>query len=306
MKIRQNFRVMEEAGLEGGGGTLMGGELGAGDTGNVSTPPDITTDTGTSSGIHIPEWMNGMDIEQDLAGDPSLKAIKDVPSLIKSYVHAQRKMGADKTVLPNKDSSNEEWLNLYHKLGLPTEFDNYGVNAPEEAVTSEEFINDFAKLAYENKLLPDQANSLLAFVNEQTKAQMELQQAQQQEMLNEGISRIKEEWGEAFEQNVHKAKLAVKEFGGEELSNYLNETGLGNDPQLIKAFAKMGNAYFKEDNFQGKEKPAYAMAPAEAQEKINNIMGDFDGPYYNGMHPDHKRIVDEVNKLHQILAAKSA
>jgi hypothetical protein len=281
--------------------TLMGGGLG-GDPAPTDPPPAEPAPTD----FVAPEWSNGFEVEQELLSDPSLKAIQDIPSLIKSYVHAQRKMGADKTVLPSKDSSNEEWLSLYHKLGLPTEFDNYGVQAPEEAVTSEDFVNDFSKLAYDNNLLPQQANAMLAFVNEQAKAQADRMQHESQTRLDESIAKIKEEWGDSFDENVHKAKLIVKEFGGEEFSNYLNETGLGNDPQLIKAFAKMGRAYFKEDNFQGKEKPAYAMAPAEASEKINNIMGDFDGPYYNAAHPDHSRIVNEVNKLHQILAAKTA
>jgi hypothetical protein len=307
MKIKTTtFRLMEEAGAEGGGGggTLMGGDFTAPAEPAPEAPP--AEPAPAEGGFTAPSWMEGLEVDAELAGDPSLKAIQDVPSLIKSYVHAQKKMGMDKAVLPTKDSSNEEWMSLYHKLGLPTEFDNYGVEAGEDAATSEEFVNEFAKTAFENNILPQQAQSLLKFVNEQANTQANLLQEQQQEALSNGINAIKEEWGDAFDENVHKAKLAVKEFGGEELSKYLNETGMGNDPQLIKAFSKIGKEFFKEDNFAGGEKPAYAMSPSEAQEKIGKIQGDYNGPYYNSMNPDHKRVVAEVNKLFQIAHAKGA
>lgn len=249
-----------------------------------------------------PEWLSSFEgIDPEIAGDTSLKAIQDVPSLIKSYVHAQRKMGADKVVVPNKNSTNEEWLGFYHKLGLPTEFDAYNVNAPEKSVLKQELAEAFKKTAYENRLLPDQAQAMFDFLNNHTSQEMERMQHSQEEELNQKINGLKEEWGEAFEKNVHTAKLAVNEFGGEDLKAYLNETGLGNDPNIIKVFNEIGKKFFAEDNFQGESKPAYSLSPDEAQQRINEIQGDFNGPYYNSMHPDHKRIVDEVGKLFQML-----
>ena len=145
------------------------------------------------------------------------------------------------------------------------------------------------------------------FISSKTGEQYNSMEEQRAAQTEEGINSLKEEWGEAFEQNVFKAKAAVNEFGGEQLKAYLNETGLGNDPNLIKAFAKIGESFLKEDNFNDQGKPAYAMSPAEAQQKANEIMGQFDGPYYNTSHPDHKRIVDEVNKYFQIIGgAKGA
>ena len=308
MKIKQNFRVMEEANPDGGGGagggTLMGGDITPPAGGTPDPTPTPNPDP--TPAPEAAEWMKGFELDADLSSDPSLKAIQDVPSLIKSYVHAQRKMGSDKTVLPNKDSSNEEWLGLYHKLGMPTEFDKYGVAAGEDAVTTEEFTSEFAKTAFENNILPDQANKMLAFVNEQANAEATRMAEHQAEAKNEGINKIKEEWGDAFDENLHKAKLAVKEFGGDELSNYLNETGMGDDPNLVKVFAKIGKEFFKEDNFVGGDKPAYAMSPQEALAKIGSIQGDMNGAYYNAGNADHKRTVDEVNKLFQIAHAKRA
>lgn len=282
------------------GASNIGDAGSAGSTGSTDQGADNTSNQSLS-----PEWVTGIEgidaLGSDILGDPSLKAIQDVPSLLKSYVHAQKKMGADKVVLPNKNSTNEEWLSLYHKLGLPSEFDSYEVDRGEDSILQDDFYNEFKQMAYENKVLPSQAQALFDFVNSKTNTQYQDMQETQQSKVEEGISGLKEEWGEAFDQNLFKAKAAVNEFGGEDLKNYLNESGLGNDPNLIKAFAKIGENFLKEDSFEEQGKPAYAMSPAEAQEKANAHMADFNGAYYNSSHPDHKRVVDEVNKMFQVI-----
>jgi hypothetical protein len=278
-----------------------------GDEGNASQAGSYDGGAGGSPAEGLPQWLSGIEgLDSEYSGDTSLKAIQDIPSLVKSYVHAQRKMGADKTVIPNQNSTNEEWMQFYGKLGLPTEFDKYDIQMGEESIVKEDFFNAFKQEAYDNKMLPDQAQKMFDFFSNRTKNAVDEQQASQQEESANRLNGLKEEWGDAFDQNVFKAKAAVNEFGGEDLKAYLNESGLGNDPNLIKAFAKIGDSFLKEDNFSEAGKPAYAMSPSEAMEKANGIMGDLNGPYYNSMHPDHRRIVDEVSKLFQVGAAKQA
>ena len=290
-------------------GSLIGGDVtpntGAsleGDSGAAANAESSSSAAGTSQGGEFvaPEWMSGFEVDSDLAMDPSLKAIQDVPSLIKSYVHAQRKMGADKTVLPNKNSTKEEWMQLYQKLGMPTDFNEYDLKAAEENAFKDEVMSEFKKTAFEHNVLPDQAQAMYDFLNNQAIQEATRMQEAQQQKLEEAITGLREEWGEAFDQNVHTAKLAVNEFGGDQLKQYLNDTGLGNDPNIIKVFNEIGKQFFKEDNFSAESKPAYSLSPAEAQQRINEITGDMNGPYYNSMHPDHKRIVEEVHKMFQI------
>lgn len=279
-------------------------------TENSGTPPVDDSGAGAppvdgGAEFNGPEWAKGFEgLDSELLGDPSLKAIQDVPSLIKSYVHAQKKMGMDKAVLPNKNSTKEEWLGLYHKLGLPAEFGEYEFKSPEETVFKDEMLEAFKETAYNNNLLPDQASAVLDFLNNYTSEEASKMQATQEEQTQAAIGDLKNEWGDAFEQNLRKAKLAVQEFGGDELRNYLDQTGLGNDPQIVKVFSQIGDSFFKEDSFGTEGKSSYAMAPDEAQAQINKIMGDFDGPYFNSQHPDHNRIVNEVNKLYKAIYRK--
>lgn len=274
-----------------------------GDPAPAATDPAPAADpapSGGEGGFQAPEWMNGFEVDQDIAQDPSLKAIQDVPSLIKSYVHAQKKMGMDKTVLPNQNSTKEEWMQLYQKLGMPSDFNEYDLKQAENNALKEDLMAEFKQTAFENNILPDQAQAMYDFLNNHTAGAIERMQQEQQEASSAAITALKEEWGDAFDQNVHTAKLAVNEFGGEDLKAYLNDTGLGNDPNIIKVFNEIGKQFFKEDNFAADSKPAYSLSPSEAQQRINEITGDMQGPYYNSMHPDHKRIVEEVHKLFQI------
>lgn len=48
--------------------------------------------------------------------------------------------------------------------------------------------------------------------------------------------------GKQFEQNLKLAKGAVDQFGGQKLRNVLEETGIGNHPEIIRTFWKIGRA----------------------------------------------------------------
>lgn len=57
----------------------------------------------------------------------------------------------------------------------------------------------------------------------------------------------KEIGGDKLTASLSKAQQALETFGTPELKEYLNETGLGNHPELVKAFVKIGKA-MSEDN----------------------------------------------------------
>ena len=283
----------------GGGGNSVLSDAPPADTG-------VKIDAPATEAPSAPEWLSGFDgIDTDLFSDPSLKAIKDVPSLVKSYVNSQKLIGADKAIIPTANSTDEERMAFYHKMGLPTDFGEYDVKEGEKAILKEEMREEFRKTAFENKLMPEQAQAMFDFLENHTNTELERMNESNQEKLAADISNLKNEWGEAFEQNVHTAKLAVAEFGGEDLKAYLNESGLGNDPNIIKVFNEIGKQFFKEDSFGGKGTPAYGLSPADAQKKVGEITGDLNGAYYNSNHPDHNRMVKEVNKMYEVMSKKA-
>jgi hypothetical protein len=75
----------------------------------------------------------------------------------------------------------------------------------------------------------------------------------------EAIERVKAEWsegakadkefgGDKLNENLAVAKKALDQFGTPELRTLLNESGLGNHPEIIRAFFRAGKA-ISEDRF---------------------------------------------------------
>ena len=71
-------------------------------------------------------------LSDELKADKSLENIKDIESLAKGYVHAQKLVGADKIPVPNKFATEKDWDAVYEKLGRPKYSDEYKFNLPED------------------------------------------------------------------------------------------------------------------------------------------------------------------------------
>lgn len=73
----------------------------------------------------------------------------------------------------------------------------------------------------------------------------------------------KEFGGDKLTENLAVAKKALDAFGTPELTKLLNETGLGNNPEIIRAFFRAGKT-ISEDTFVGGKPAAYATDDARS------------------------------------------
>jgi hypothetical protein len=247
---------------------------------------------------NLPEWLKGVDAE--IASDPSLKVFNNPQDLIKSYVHAQKMLGKDKVVLPGKNSTEQDWKQFYHKIGLPAEMDKYELKKGEKYVIQDDVMSEFKKLAFENNMLPGQAQKIMDWFNEKASAGMESAYSSKEQEVTKGWEELNKEWGNGFEKNMSAAKTVIKEFGDESFVNYLNESGLGDDPKLARFLANIGKN-LREDSFKEEAISHVNMTPSEAKSAYNKIIADPNHPYRNSSHPDHKNAVMEVNKLFEVM-----
>ena len=275
-----------------GDGNGDGGEPGDGDGGSG----DPSGQTGNSI---FPEGL-----DESITNDPSLKVfIKDEKldygNLLKSYVHAQKKMGEKGIKIPDNHSTDEDWNNFYNKL-RPAELDQYELNnsLPDGTALNEEMFNGFKANAHKLGLSTKQAQSVLDWYNQTTMSTITQQQEAQQANYTEQVDNLKKEWGEGFQKEMNLAQRAVKEFADEADIKYLKESGLDGDPRLIKMFNKIGKGLL-EDKFDQESHGTFGVTKADAQSKINTIMGDKSHSYFDKSHPNHKNAVNEMNKLFQ-------
>lgn len=246
----------------------------------------------------VPEWLKGVD--PTIATDKSLSAIKDVASLAKSYIHAQKMVGRDKVIVPDKNATADDWKNFYHRVGMPQSQDEYKVafNADKSNLDSE-FVSEIQKVAFENNLLPHQTEALLNFYDKKMAEEVAAETGIVAKTKEATISELKKEWGNKFEYNVTKAVEVLDMFGKDlNMRTYVNETGLGNDPKFIKFLVGISNS-LKEDTFSPEFVASATKSKADAQDEIGSIMGNKDHPYFNPSHPNHAKAVSDVNKLYE-------
>lgn len=266
-----------------GGGTPNGSGQGAGQGGQ-----------GGQTAINFPEnWKDAL--PDDIKADTALTVIHDIPSLAKSYVHSQKQIGKDKVTLPNEYSSKEEIEAFYNKIGRPEKPEGYDLKYSEEDFDKDS-IEGFKKFAHENGILPKQLQAMVNYFKESAgQARIKIAEEMKTKAAQE-IGELKKEWGEAWDRKTAAANLVLRELGDENFDKWLGDSGLRGSTQLIRFLAKVGET-LKEGKIVGKsEKNAFTgMTPQEIDEQIQK--NQTHPAYFDGKHPEHKRIVEDTQKL---------
>jgi len=238
-------------------------------------------------------------LPEDLRQEPSLRNFTDPAALAKSYVHAQRMIGADKIALPGKSATDDEWRAVYQRLGAPNDPANYQINV-EAQILGDEQLSEFKNAAFQAGLNDRQASTVAQFMETTLSQAQEQFQQQADEARYNGEQELRKEWGQAFEQKIELAyKAAVDTLGSAELLDTIQLADgrmLGDHPAVVKMFAKIAEQ-IGEDNLVG-DTSEMVMTPAEASERITE-MTRRDSPYWDKMHPEHQKYVDEVLRLRE-------
>lgn len=134
--------------------------------------------------------------------------------------------------------------------------EKYEFTAGEGVELDTEALKDFEPVARELNLTNEQAQKL---VDAYPKILAGVQQRQaeawqkQTEGWAETVKADKEIGGDKLTANLSAAQRALDQFGTPELKEYLNTTGLGNHPDLVKTFVKIGKAMSEDGMVTGKE-----------------------------------------------------
>ena len=250
--------------------------------GDVNTPPDLS--------------FNPQYLPDGLAQEPSLQNFDSVDKLAKSYTHLVKKMGVPAEQLLRLPEAGEPMDDVYNALGRPESHEHYDIGeyAPE---TTE----DFRQLAHNLGLNNDQASVLFdAYINS-VAGQQEHEQEAFDQFEVENTQALQKEWGGNFDKNVELARRAFMNFATPEAVEIMEQTGLGNHPEILKVFSRVGELLQEDSVLPGSSTPILGgMNPAQAQEAFNSKMADpeFRNAYLDGYHPNHAQAVQEITKLH--------
>ena len=131
--------------------------------------------------------------------------------------------------------------------------ESYEWTVPEgfEGEMDQASIEAFEPIARELNLSQDQANQLVKLQTEAVQRHAEALQTAHAEQMQQWQDELKNdtEFGGAnYDTNVKLAQKAVQTLNMPELVEALNQTGMGNHPAFVKAFAQIGKSV-SEDGF---------------------------------------------------------
>jgi len=219
---------------------------------------------------------------------------------VKSYLHAQKLVGADKIPVPNKHATDEDWNEVFKRLGAPENPDDYKYNIKDVELDQNQ-VKEFNKAAHQLGLLPKQAEGLIKFYNEMNGNQIAYQEeAAAQAQLNTETE-LKKEFGPQFSKRLDQAKkLAVNSLGSEFLENtYLKDgSRLGDNIKVIKAFSELADKLSEDEIIKG-DGSDY-MTAKDIEKEINELTQE-GSAYWIKTHPNHQKAVQEVLKLREML-----
>ena len=118
--------------------------------------------------------------------------------------------------------------------------EKYEFVAPEGTKLDESVVTVFSDVAKELGLPQDKAQAVIDKMAPAIKARDEAAIAQVKSDLLSAAKADKEIGGEAFDENVAIAKLAMDAYFSPDFAKFLNDTGLGNHPEMIRGLRKAG------------------------------------------------------------------
>ena len=263
--------------------------------------PDVQTTTTLTSDQTTTEQPKEVDfkslIPEAYKDEKSLHNFSNMDDFVKSYLHSQKLVGADKIAIPNKYSTDEDWKKVYKQLGTPETGEGYKYKLPEDHKIEDDTLKNFSNEAAKLGLLPNQANGVMNYYNEIIKQGLSDQAAQQKTAQDEAVVELRKEFGASYQKEIQSAKnLVHATLGKEFIDNSLLQDGsrLGDNPTVIKAFAKLANKLSEDDIVKG-DVPSY-LTTSEINKQISALQQP-GSAYWDNKHLSHNDAVAEVQAL---------
>jgi hypothetical protein len=106
---------------------------------------------------------------------------------------------------------------------------------------------------------------------------------------------LRREHGAQYEQFLTQAKTAVGRYTDPDFQKWLDETGMGNDPRMIRAFGRIGKEMNGDTRLKGQ--PQQTIAVDDLDKAISDFRSTHQKALFDRDNPDHNRRVAEMQKL---------
>jgi len=226
-------------------------------------------------------------IPEEYKEEKSLQNFSKMDDFVKSYLHSQKLVGLDKIPVPNKHATDEDWKEVYKRLGSPETADGYKYSLPEGHAVPEDTLKSFSEQAVKLGLLPNQADGIMKYYNEVINQGVNDQTIKSDEARKASEQDLRKEFGSTYDNKITGAKNL-------NTTMLADVSKLGDNPQIVKAFANLSEKLSDDDIVKG-DTPSY-----QTTSEINKQIAALQQPgsaYWDKHHISHSTAVDEVQAL---------
>ena len=236
-------------------------------------------------------------IPEEYREEKSLQNFNKMDDFVKSYLHSQKMVGLDKIPVPNKHATDEDWKEVYKKLGSPDTAEAYKYSLPEDHAVPEDTLKSFSEQAVKLGLLPNQADGIMKYYNEVINQGENEQNIKSEAARKISEQELRKEFGSTFDNRITGAKnLATATLGADFLNTTMLADGskLGDNTQIVKAFANLSEKLSEDDIVKG-DTPDF-MTTNDITKQIGALQQK-GSAYWDKKHPAHSVAVEEVAAL---------
>lgn len=238
------------------------------------TPPEGTPPEGTPGdepkSTVLPDHIKSMD---------SMKDIKDIENLVKSFENAQTMIGKRALVLPEANDPPEKWKEFHESVGAAKSSEGYDFKMekpPEGVNVSEKFDKYMKEVFHEQGLRPSQGRTIYLkqmsfFADEAKEMPAKLEQA-----VADLEQESKTKFGEAYAETVELGQRAINYMQVQGLVDKLKHYGLETDPDFLEGFSKIGRLITEAHGEGGSPASGFTneLTPEQAKLKMNALGQD--------------------------------
>ena len=253
----------------------------------------VASDVSTPSEEYSPIEFQASQMPPGLREEPSLKTFDSVDKLAKSYVNAVKMIGGNPDNMVAIPDEGEKWDDFYNKIGRPEKANDYQFGDENGE------LDGFREFAHDTGLTQDQADNILKLYGDIQEEQEESQQNSLDELRTNTTMELQKEWGKNFDGKMDYAKRAFAQFASPELSQLMDESGMGNHPEMLRVFAKVGELMGEDSLVVGTGLGSSQLSPEQAQQEIQALYSDkeFSKSYRDNKDPAHKTAMSKMERL---------